>query len=315
MILRSFVPPNIRSCNIIDYLSGRFTYLPAGQWRERCGEKRIAINGAACDSSDTVSGGDEIAYEVAEFEEPEADLGYSIVYEDDRFLGVNKPGNLLVHRRGKAFRHNLMYQVRYEHNPPYPSAHAVNRLDRETSGVVLLARDTDALRAMQKMFSGRAVEKTYVAVVHGVISPARGIVSFAIGRDPSVRMPVRFCKDGENPKDAFTEYTVIRPLGREFCLVELLPLTGRTHQLRVHMAGIGHPVLGDAIYGPGHNALWSDDKRADTGSGPGNIRRHALHCASLRFLHPFSGGHCFIRAPLPSDMETAIELIEQVQGG
>ena len=135
MIFSSVVPPAFRNGSaLVDYLAGRFTYYCSDEWRTRIAAGAVSCNGRTACVDDTVSAGDTISYDAGEFEEPAADLSYRVIYEDEWLLGVNKPGNLLVHRAGKSFRNNLIYQLRYAYVPPYPGAHIVHRLDRENVG-------------------------------------------------------------------------------------------------------------------------------------------------------------------------------------
>ena len=140
----------------------------------------VSCNGRTACIDDTVSAGDTISYDAGEFEEPAADLSYRVIYEDEWLLGVDKPGNLLVHRAGKSFRNNLIYQLRYAYVPPYPGAHIVHRLDRETSGVVCVAKSAAIKAALGREFSAGRVVKVYYAVVRGM--PEVREIDFPIGK-------------------------------------------------------------------------------------------------------------------------------------
>jgi len=314
MIVSSRVPLGRAPIGVLDYLSGRFTYLSRDAWRERLEQGRISCNGIVCCQSSAVEGGDRIAYDMPDFEEPPADLGYTIVYEDDWMLGVNKPPNLLVHRSGKSFRSNLMYQLRCEHAPAYPHANAANRLDRETSGIVIVAKDIPTLRALHKAFAAHTVEKVYCAVVRGVLKPPEGRIERATGRCSGSRIKYRFAVDGQGAKEAQTDFRTLRRFGCEYSLVELRPRTGRTHQLRVHMSSAGHPIVGDKLYGLAEE----DFLRWRAGSGgcaldlP--IRRQALHCSSVAFTHPHTLKRCEISAPLAPDIQELLNRWEAAYG-
>ncbi|MBD3393713.1 MAG: RluA family pseudouridine synthase [Chitinivibrionales bacterium] len=305
MIVSSRVPRSTPSTPLLDYLARRFTYLSADTWRERIDEGRILCNGSACTSASTVGGGDILSYDMPEFAEPPADMAYEIVYEDTWLLGINKPGNLLVHRSGRSFTSNLMYDIRHVHRPPHPEAHAVNRLDRETSGVVLAARDRQTLRRMHGLFSARAVEKEYLAVVHGIPKPPAGTIDLPIGRAAGSRVSYRFSANGESAREACTVYETRERLGGRYAVMVLRPRTGRTHQLRVHMAAIGHPIAGDKLYGmPEQDFLhW----RAAGGLPPGwPCARQALHCRMISFWHPAKNERVSIEAPVPEAMRVFI---------
>lgn len=289
MKLASLVPPAFRrQVPLVEYLAARFTYHSYDDWRAIAEDGRITCNGIAAGPDRSVSAGDTVSYDAGEFEEPAADLSYRICWEDGWLLGVSKPGNLLVHRAGKSFRNNLIYQLRHVHVPPYPDAHAVHRLDRKTSGVVCVAKDARVLPALSRAFAGGRVEKTYAAVVRGV--PRAGTIDLPIGKPAEAAAP---CAHGvaAGGKAARTEIVDSRPLGRDHAFLTVRPLTGRTHQIRVHLAASGTPVVGDWLYGTERDMF----------------PRNALHCASLSFVHPVTGKTCRMETPLPADMRGLIE--------
>ncbi|MFP4418012.1 MAG: RluA family pseudouridine synthase, partial [Chitinispirillaceae bacterium] len=271
---------------------------------------RLYCNDRLCMVDSVVSAGDRITYNMPDFTEPPADLSYSIIYEDDYFLGINKPGNLLVHRSGKSVRSNLIYQLRYVHKPCWVDAHIANRLDRETSGVVMVAKHKDALTAMQKLFAGRDVEKDYRAVIIGVPSVRSTRIDAPVGRDTSSSVNSRFCVDGHNAKTAVTEMRLLKRWGTCYSLIRLKPHTGRTHQLRVHMAHLGHVIAGDKLYGLSDEQFtrWRETPEAFAGVFP--MQRQALHCKSLEFIHPFTGAQCRIQAPYPPDFNAFIRYLD-----
>jgi 23S rRNA pseudouridine1911/1915/1917 synthase len=305
LVVSSKVRPGYEGLPLVEYLSRRFTYLSEDEWGSRIREGRILLNQERVGPSRPVGKDDTVSYHMPDFEEPPADLNYTIVYGDRWLLGVDKPGNLLVHRYGRSFRSNLIYQLRHIHVPPYPHAHAVNRLDRGTSGIVMFALDTDTLSAMHRLFADRKVEKTYVAVVRGIPTPSEGLIDAPIGRADRDGV---FAVGGAGAKESLTRYRLVRPVGPCHALVQLRPHTGRTHQIRVHLASLGSPVVGDVVYGGAAEPM---DGGQPTGDGrevlPG---RHALHCSAVRFHHPHTGASCEINAPLPPDLERLLESLE-----
>jgi RluA family pseudouridine synthase len=289
MIFSSAVPPHTaKGTALPDYLAGRFTYHGRGEWAGIAAQGGVTLNGRPVRPGDTVAPGDIVAYDAGEFDEPPADLSYRIVFEDDWLLGIDKPGNLLVHRAGRSFRSNLMYQLRYVHAPPCPSAHACHRLDRGTSGVVCVAKNASVKTALDRLFLEGKVKKTYLAVVRG--TPAARELDFPISKSaasaPSSRHGV-----AAGGRAARTLITAVQPLGPGHSLVTVRPLTGRTHQVRIHLAAAGAPVAGDLLYGEGQEGF----------------PRHALHCASLLFVHPVTGKPCRMEAAMPVDMQELIE--------
>jgi 23S rRNA pseudouridine1911/1915/1917 synthase len=289
MIFSSAVPTGTRKGTMLpDYLAGRFTYHGRDEWEALAAQGKITVNGCAARAGDTVVTGDMVAYDPGEFEEPAADLSYRIIFEDAWLLGIDKPGNLLVHRAGRSFRNNLMYQLRYVHEPTYPAVHAAHRLDRGTSGVLCVAKNAEVLSALARQFADGKVDKTYLAVVRG--APKARELDFPIGK---ISEPVPSCRHGvvQGGKAARTLIAAVQPLGLQHSLVTVRPLTGRTHQIRVHLAAVGAPVVGDRLYGV-EDGLFS---------------RHALHCALLSFVHPVTGRECRMEAVLPADMKELIK--------
>ena len=307
MIISSRVPPQYAGITLIDYLATRFTYLEKEQWDRRILEGRIKCNDKNARSDTPVAAGDIISYDMPAFTEPPADMSYTIIYEDNWLLGINKPGNLLVHHKGKSFRSNLIYHLRNVHDPAYPQAGVINRLDRETSGLVLIARDRETLRIMNRVVADRELEKEYHAIVHGIVDPPSGQINRAIGRVIDSKIRYKYGVDGEKAKDAFTRYETVITVGNEYTLVRLLPETGRTHQLRVHMASLGHVIVGDKLYGLSEDDFidWRRNPAAWLGRLP--FPRQALHCSSVRFIHPHTKKPCIIAAPLPEDIRTFLQ--------
>jgi RluA family pseudouridine synthase len=306
MIFSSIVPVAFDRGSLVEYLANRFTYLSENDWRDQIVSGCISRNGDLCLVDMAISVGDSIAFTVnhAEFTEPEADLAFQIIYEDAWLLAIDKPGNLLVHRQGRSLTHNLIYQLRYAHQPPYPQAGVVNRLDRETSGLVLVARQPEFLARLNAIFAEHAVTKTYLAVVQGRPERRQGVIDYPIGRDPDSAVSYRYCAGPQAiaAKEALTRYQVVREY-RGYSLLRLQPESGRTHQLRVHLAHIGHPIMGDKLYGRTDQEFlqWRDRPLTDQRVVPG--RRQALHAESLQFIHPWTGKEVTITAAMPRDMQ------------
>ena len=307
MIFTSKVPGNIeRSTPLSEYLAGRFTYHSREDWERIILEGRLRVNGEVAGRSTKIVPGSTIDYNAEEFQEPPANLDYSIIYEDQWFLGVNKPGNLLVHRAGSSFRNNLIYQIRYVNKPPFPEAHTAHRLDRDTSGVVVVAKESQARAAIGKAFSESAVQKEYAAIVHGIPPESLKKVDMPIGKSVSSSISYKFAVDS-NGKPAVTLIKNVMPIGTSYSLVTLKPLTGRTHQIRIHLSYSGYPIVGDKLYGMEESRyLQWRDKPADTDTGL-LFYRHALHCKEIEFLHPYMQKRITISADIPEDMKLLIE--------
>jgi RluA family pseudouridine synthase len=306
MIISSKVPEKFKNLTVHKYLTSRFTYLTGQEWQQRLIQRRVFLNEKSCTGDEIVLSNDIISYNMTDFVEPPADLNYKIVYEDDWLLGIDKPGNLLVHHNGKSFRSNLIYQLRYVHSPAYLDAGIVNRLDRETSGIVIVAKNREALKKMNTLIKERKIYREYIALVYGIPIPPSGKIDLPIGKKENSKIKYRFCINGKNPKHALTRFTTIRVFKKRYSLLNLFPETGRTHQLRVHLHGIGHTILGDKLYG------MTDDEYINWRQNPDNteilknlaFNRQALHCSKVIFKHPFTNTRCKITASLPNDLNS-----------
>ncbi len=229
----------------------------------------------------------------------------NVVFEDDWLLAVDKPAGMLVHPVGQRFAWALIGLVREMR--PGLRIDLSHRLDRETSGVVLLTKHEDANRAMKDAFQARRVQKTYQAIVRGVVPWDTHSINASLGHAAGSEVQLRRGAD-EAGESALTEVTVLRRLARH-TLVECRPHTGRTHQIRVHLEIAGYPILGDKLYGQPDATFLS---LLDGGLTPAlrsaiGFPRHALHAQALAFPHPHSGQVVKVRAPLPVDMQTIVD--------
>jgi RluA family pseudouridine synthase len=321
MNVSSKVPASYDGTSISVYLAGRFTYLPEEAWCQMVNDGRIYRNDVPCDRMTVVAGGDTIRCDLPEFAAPEVNLDYTIVYEDEWLLGINKPAGLRVHSRGRFVNANLMHHLRYVRRPAYPEASLVNRLDADTSGLVLVARNPAALRRLMRQFAEGTVVKRYLAVVKGRPSPAAGTIDLPIGPVAGALIP-RFGINRRTGKAAETRYVTVRPLAGNVTLLELYPRTGRTHQLRVHLAAIGHPIAGDALYTMSDRDYLAWRRNPTPRHG---LQRQALHCHQLQFIHPILQTVCCLNAPLAIDLEqfiqgastadSALERVDTIKGG
>lgn len=228
--------------------------------------------------------------------EPE-DIPLRVLYEDNDLAAIDKPSGLVVHagagqRRGTLvnallYRFGCLSTLGGELRPGI-----VHRLDKLTSGVLLVAKNDVAHRALARQFHERQVEKTYLALLHGRLTPARGRIALPVARDRVRR--TRMTTRRREGRAAATDYRVLetRP---GFSLVEAQLHTGRTHQLRVHFSALGHPVVGDTLYGAPRQLHW-DGATAPT------LDRNFLHAWRLRFRHPRTGETREVRAPLPEEL-------------
>jgi 23S rRNA pseudouridine1911/1915/1917 synthase len=220
-------------------------------------------------------------------------MPYRIVYEDEHLLVVDKPAGLVVHpARGhrEGTLSQLLAGVAAGGEPE--RAGIVHRLDRETSGLLVVARSEEAHRLLQRALAARRIEREYLALVEGRPPARSGTIEAPIGRDPRVR--TRKAVGGDFPREARTRFELERALP-EYSLLRVRLDTGRTHQIRVHFQAIGHPVAGDPEYGT-----------------PGllGLQRQFLHAARLAFEHPFTEESLELRSPLPGDLAAALRRAE-----
>jgi 23S rRNA pseudouridine1911/1915/1917 synthase len=258
---------------------------------------RVLVDGAVRKASHRLRGGEAVALEMPPVPsqplEPEP-IALAIVYEDEQVLVVDKPAGMVVHPGAGHARGTLAAAV-LAHAPETAGVGGprrpgvVHRLDKGTSGLLVLAKTTAAYDSLTGQLAARKVHRRYRTVVHGRVGLAEGVVDAAIGRDPHHRQRMAIRPPGRG-KRATTRYRVLERFPR-FTYLEVRLETGRTHQIRVHMASLGHPVVGDLTYGRARGRL------AVAFEGL------ALHAAELGFLHPITQERLEFTSPLPVRME------------
>lgn len=226
---------------------------------------------------------------------PAPRIEFGLIHEDASILVVDKPAGLVVHPAVGHLDDTLVHAIRARY-PDVAQAFAgsetaqrpgiVHRLDRDTSGAMVVARNPTAAASLMAQFKARSVHKTYVAIARGDVQPPAGLIDAPVGRDPLHRQRMRAVAGGREARTAFRVIEAVEG----YSLLELKPETGRTHQIRVHLKAVGHPVVGDPVYG-----------RTDP-----HIDRLALHAWRLAFAHPADGRAASFTSPLPSDMERAL---------
>jgi 23S rRNA pseudouridine1911/1915/1917 synthase len=224
-----------------------------------------------------------------------------LVYEDDDLIVVNKPAGMVVHPAAGHVSGTLVNAV-LAHSPglgdvgPENRSGIVHRLDKDTSGLIVVAKTESAREALQHQFKSRSVAKVYVALVEGRLAPPQGLIDVPIGRDPRQRKRMAAVAGGRPSRTAFKAVEFFDQGAQHYTLVEVRPQTGRTHQIRVHLAWLKFPIVGDTVYG----------RRRKT-TLP--LRRHFLHAQSLVFRLPSDGREVTFTAPLPSDLAAVLELL------
>jgi len=229
-------------------------------------------------------------------------MGPNIVFEDDSILVLNKPTGWVVND-AETVKHNMVVQRWLSEHYDFETIHdreyrcgIVHRLDKETSGILLIAKTKDAFHELQRQFKERIVEKTYVALVHGEVRPLEGKIEAEVGR-----LPWRRDRFGVLPggRDSLTYYKVIASYilqNTSYSLVEFYPKTGRTHQFRIHAKYIGHPIVGDEFYA-GRKTARKDRKWCP---------RLFLHAKGIRFLHPGTKKEMEFESQLPDDLQSVL---------
>jgi 23S rRNA pseudouridine1911/1915/1917 synthase len=283
------VPPEAAGERLDRFLAGVAEVGSRATAERLLGERKVVVDGSSRDKSYRLEGGEQVEVDVSqrrsELEPEELDL--RIAYEDAHLLVVDKPAGVVVHPsaghgRGTLVHGLLAREIAGGGEAERPGI--VHRLDRDTSGLLVVARSDEAHRRLQRLIRKRSLEREYLALVRGRPRSRAGRIEAPIGRDRSD--PTRISLDTNMPRDAVTNFEIVELLGAN-ALVRVRLETGRTHQIRVHLAAIGLPVSGDPVYGvPG-----------DLG-----LERQFLHSARLAFPHPFSGEPVEAESPLPADL-------------
>ena len=255
---------------------------------------KVLVDGRPLDKSRRLTGGEELEFEPptkesAELEPEQMDL--RIVYEDEYLLVVDKPAGLVVHP-GSGHATGTLVQGLLEHDAAGGDAARpgiVHRLDRDTSGLMVVARSNEAHARLQALVRNRAIERHYAALVVGKPRSRAGRIEAPIGRDR--RDPLRHSLDTDKPREAITHFEVRELLPRH-TLLDVRLETGRTHQIRVHLAAVDLPVAGDTVYGRPREL---------------DLERQFLHAGRLAFPHPFTAERVDVESPLPADLGAALE--------
>ncbi len=256
------------------------------------------VNGKTARPGMALKPGDVIALTIPEPEPTELlpeDIPLVILYEDEDIIAVDKPAGMVVHPAAGHSSGTLVNAILW-HFPDIEGVGEggrpgiVHRLDKDTSGIILVAKNPRAHRHLQAQFKDRTIEKTYLALVHGHVSPEQGLIDAPIGRHPRHRKRMAIVPANKG-RAAQTEYEVVAYYDVN-TLLAAHPLTGRTHQIRVHLASIGHPVVGDTVYG-----------RRDAYK----LGRHFLHAHRIRFRRPSDEKIVELLSPLPSELQALLD--------
>lgn len=264
-------------------------------------EGKIFINGNVCRSVDKINVGDIVSADVSENLAPaeqrfsQYKMPLDILFEDDYIMVVDKPGKLESHpcpsNRESTLANGIMYY--WAEKGEYHNCHIVNRLDKDTSGICVVAKNRFAHGCLSNQMQKGKFKKEYLAVCNGILHTPEGIIDVPIKRSEESIIKRMVSDDG---KPAVTEYKVIKhSKDKLFTLLKIQLKTGRTHQIRVHFSHIGFPLVGDWLYGNGDNERTL-------------INRHALHAAKVEFFHPVTKEKALFESKLPEEMEKLINL-------
>jgi 23S rRNA pseudouridine1911/1915/1917 synthase len=298
------------------FLSQKDSLLSRSQIKRLIASGKVQVGGKKVKAGMRLKEKDVVMLELPELqklETPAQAIPLTILYEDRHLIVVDKPAGMVVHPGAGNYSGTLVNALLH-HCPDLLGIGGVlrpgivHRLDKDTSGVLVVAKDDLSHRDLSAQFKAHTPQRRYLGIVFGQI-PDEGQIEAVIGRHPKHRqkMSVRPRKG----REARTHWKVMERF-RQFCLAEFRLQTGRTHQIRVHLSSLGHPLLGDPLYG-GRKKLASVEPLV-LRQGLEKIRRQALHAISLGFVHPATGENLLFSSPVPADLEEAIFLLKKMDG-
>jgi 23S rRNA pseudouridine1911/1915/1917 synthase len=237
----------------------------------------------------------------------------SSIYEDPSLIVLNKPPGLVVHPAPGHVKGTLVHGLLHHSKDlsgigGFLRPGIVHRLDKDTSGVMVVAKNDRAHISLARQFKSGEVRKRYMSIIHGSFPSEEGKIDLPIGRHPKKRKEMAIQKD--RGRRAVTFWERVEDFGEEFSLLALTPRTGRTHQIRVHLSHAGHPILGDCLYGHGRN--WRKRRFPPGEKENVQVRRQMLHAEKLGFKHPETGQYCEFEAALPGDMVSVIKMLRRL---
>mgnify|MGYP004500503699 CR=1 FL=1 len=266
-------------------------------------EDKVLVNGTPQKASYRLKTDDEIVFSIPEAAQPDItpeDIPLSILYEDDDLLVIDKPKNMVVHPAPGHYSGTIVNAVMYHCQNDLSGIGGVmrpgivHRIDKDTTGSIIICKNDKAHLSIAAQLKEHSITRKYRAIVCGVIRDEEGSVDAPIGRDPQNRK--RMAVNHKNGKSAVTHYRVLQRF-KNYTYIECQLETGRTHQIRVHMTSIGHPLLGDTLYG--------------TGRSPFHLEGQTLHAMVIGFQHPATGAYVEVTAPLPDYFEHLLKVLPQ----
>ncbi len=291
------------SIRIDKYLSDTFVKYTRSFFQRQIEQENVLVNYKVTNNKYLVKQNDKIQITIPDPIEvdiiPE-DIDIDIVYEDEYLMIINKPQDMVVHPAPGNYTGTLVNGLLYHCKDKLSGINGeirpgiVHRIDKDTSGLLMIAKNDEAHLGLSNLLKDHNITRKYEAIVHGNIKADEGIIEQPIGRSPNDRKKMAIVSDGRNAK---TKFRVIERFGK-FTHVELTLYTGRTHQIRVHMKHIGHPLLGDPVYGP-----------AKGGFG---LNKQMLHAKVIGFIHPITGKEMYFDSDLPSYFANIIDKLKKM---
>lgn len=298
-----FVTEETAGDRIDRFLSEQFRELSRSFLQKLLKAGDVLVDGKPVKASFKVSEGELISFEVPEAVEPEIlgeDIPLDILYEDSDVILVNKPKGMVVHPAAGHYTGTLVNALMYHCREDLSGINGVlrpgivHRIDMDTTGVIIACKNDHSHNSIAAQLKEHTITRRYQAIVHGVIKEEEGTVDAPVGRHPQERK--KMCVNEKNGKQAITHYRVLGRF-RNFTHIQCRLETGRTHQIRVHMAFLGHPLLGDVLYGPG--------------KCPYQLQGQTLHAGVLGFVHPRSGEYLEFSAPLPEYFQKLLSILPE----
>ncbi len=303
-MIQNFIVDDNNGQRIDKYLNDRIMDVSRSYLQKLLKDSGVFVNGKVVKSNYRVSAGDSITVELPEAVEPEIvaePIPLDIIYEDSDIIIINKPKQMVVHPAVGHYSGTLVNGLMAHCKDELSGINGVlrpgivHRIDMDTTGVLIACKNDRAHNAVAEQLRQHSITRKYYAIVHGVIKDEQGLVDAPIGRHPTDRK--RMSINERNGRAAVTHYHVLRRF-RRFTFVECRLETGRTHQIRVHMASLGHPLLGDRVYGPAKVPFCG-------------LQGQTLHAGLLGVIHPATGEYVEFSAPLPEYFKELLNKLEQ----
>ena len=285
------------------YLAAACSQLSRSYVQKLLKSGQVLVNGKEVKASYIVEEDDLLSIDIPEAAEPDIQpeqMDLEIIYEDEDLIMVNKPKGMVVHPAAGHYSHTLVNGLMYHCRGQLSGINGVlrpgivHRIDMNTTGVLVVCKNDMAHRSIAEQLKAHSINRRYQAIVHGVLKDDSGVIEGPIGRHPTERK--KMCVNHQNGKDAVTHYRVLNRFS-QYTHIECRLETGRTHQIRVHMASIGHPLLGDNVYGPARCPV-------------NGLVGQTLHAGVLGLTHPRTGEYLECTAPLPEYFEKLLRILK-----